>query len=159
MKKLLILIGFLFVVAAAWSQQPTEHRRGFNLDLGWAISQTTYLVAGIEGFGDGFFAGSNSLDQLNSYLYSVGLRYYPMVTGLVLGLDIGASRLVVTSNATAVGSTPWSTGVGTRLAWDFGGEPTGFTVEIGVRALYLLVSDPLITNMFGVTPFFNLVIK
>lgn len=131
-----------------------------NLDLGWAISETTYLVIGAEGFGDGFFAGSSSLDQLNSDLLSIGIRYYPFVTGLVLGVDVGTSKLDVTSNASGVGSTPYSPGVGLSLAWDFGGRPTtAFTVEIGIRALYLSVSDPLITSMTGVTPFINLVIK
>ena len=97
MKKLLIIVGFLLVVAAAWSQQPTEHRREFILEIGrGGFPYLTY--------------GSAADSMLSNY---------------------------ASSNA----------------------ADRGFTVEIGVRARYLLVSDPLITDMFGVTPFFNLVIK
>jgi hypothetical protein len=130
-----------------------------DLGLGWAVSPKLYVIANIDGFGDGFFAGSTSLDQLNSYLYSIGVRYYPFVTGLMLGVDAGASRLLLASNASAVGSTPWSAGLGATVAWDFGGKPTGWSLELGARAIYMAVSDPLITYMFGVTPFLNVVVK
>jgi hypothetical protein len=130
-----------------------------DIRLGWAISQNLYLVGSVDGFGDAFFAGTESLDQLNSVLYSVGVRYYPFVTGLVLGADAGASVLTVTSNATGVGSTPLSAGIGLTLAWDFGGTPKGVTAEIGMRAIYLAVNNPVIASMFGATPFVNLVVK
>jgi len=130
-----------------------------DLGIGWAVGPRMYVVGHVDGFGDGFFSGSTALDQINSYLYAIGIRYYPFVTGLVLGVDVGVSRLAVTSNASGVGSTPLSGGAGFTLAWDFGGAPTGWTAEIGARALYLAVSDPVISNVIAVTPFLNLVIK
>ncbi len=55
-----------------------------DLSIGGAISDKNYLLGSISGYGDRLDDGI-SYFQLNTYLYAIGIRYYPFTTGLVLG--------------------------------------------------------------------------
>lgn len=116
-----------------------------NIDLGYAITQKLYLVAGIDGVGDRFYDSYNYI-QINSYLYHAGVRYYPFETGLVLGIDGGATAQVVQSDLGVSGSSPWGWGTGATFAYDFARKPTGFGLELGVRVDYLTIQGSPITG-------------
>lgn len=109
-----------------------------DLDAGWAVSEKLYVVAGVDGVGDRFYDPYNFI-QVNSYLYHGGLRYYPFDTGLVLGIDGGASVLVIQSDVGIGGSSPVGWGGGATVAYDFNRKATGFSLELGVRVDYLAV--------------------
>lgn len=111
-----------------------------NIDLGYAFSDNLYLVAGFDGVGDRFYQGSYYM-QFNSYLYHLGLRLYPFETGLVLGIDGGASALLIQSNVGYGGSTPYGWGAAATVAYDFARRPTGFGIEIGAKLDYLSIES------------------
>lgn len=115
-----------------------------NLDVGWAAGEKLYLVAGVDGVGDRFYDPSTYV-QVNSYLYHGGVRYYPFGTGLVLGIDGGASVLVAQSNVGVGGSSPGGWGGGATVAYDFNRKPTGFGLELGARVDYLAVPTSTVT--------------
>ncbi len=109
-----------------------------NLDAGWAVNRKLYLVVGVDGVGDRFYDAVSYI-QVNSYLYHGGLRYYPFDTGLVLGIEGGASRLVILSDVGVGGSSPWGWGGAATVAYDFNRRPTGFGLELGLQVDYLAV--------------------
>mgnify|MGYP006281926393 CR=1 FL=1 len=56
--------------------------------------------------GDRLFDLSGVSLQLNSYLYSPGIRWYPFTTGLVLGAHAGASRILIQSSSAGTNASP-----------------------------------------------------
>lgn len=109
-----------------------------NIDLGYAVTQKLYLVAGVDGVGDSFYDPSYYI-QINSYLYHGGFRYYPFETGLVLGLDAGAAMMMVTSDLGLSGTSPTGWGGGAIVGYDFARRLTGFGLELGVAVDYLTI--------------------
>lgn len=132
------------------TQGATRIRLYLNLDLGYAAGENVYLVAGIDGVGDRLEYGGAYM-QTNTYFYHAGLRVYPFHTGLVLGVDGGATNLVLQSNlaATMVSSLGW--GGGGMIAYDFSRRPIGFGVEVGARGDYLTIegSPVALVSLYG----------
>ena len=63
-----------------------------DLAMGWALLQNLYIVGSFTGFGDGFINSDFSDHfQINTYLYGIGVRYYPLpsMKHLQLGADVG----------------------------------------------------------------------
>ena len=116
-----------------------------NIDAGYALTQRLYLVAGVDGAGDRFYDATGAYVQLNSYLYHAGLRYYPFGTGLLFGIDGGASALLVQSNVGLAAGPTWGWGTGATIAYDFSKRATGFGLEVGLRVNYLSINASPIT--------------
>jgi len=107
-----------------------------GLSLGYAVSPNLYVIGGVVGYGDRFYDAYNYV-QLNTYFWNLGIRYYPFTTGLVLGIDAGLASMGVTSDIGISGtSAEVGFGSGILVAYDFGGRPTGFSFELGLRGDY-----------------------
>jgi hypothetical protein len=115
-----------------------------DLSLGYAVGKDLYLVAGVDGGGDRLFSGDEYV-QINSYLYSVGLRYYPFHTGLVLGVDGGGSAAVIQSNIGVSAVSDFGWGGGGTIAYDFDRKATGFGLEPGLKVDYLEIEGSPVT--------------
>jgi hypothetical protein len=106
---------------------------------GWALSNTVYATLGVYAVGDRLFDLSGGSFQINSYLYSPGIRWYPFTTGLVLGADAGASRVLIQSSSAGTNASPWGYGWRGVAAYDFAGDPTGFSLTTGLAVGALVV--------------------
>jgi hypothetical protein len=132
--------------SAAQSYGADRSQLFIDLDAGYALGKKLYLTGGIDGGGDRFSQGSSYI-QINSYLYRIGLRYYPFETGLLLGLDGGAARLVISSNVGIGSTSDWGYGAGGTIAYDFTRKQTGFGLVLGVRTEYLTVGGSPISDV------------
>lgn len=110
-----------------------------HLTAGWAVGRSTYATLGVYGVGDRLIDGSGQWVQINGYLYGPGVRYYPWDTGLVIGIDAGAGRMV--AQATGVGSSvsPWGAAWRGVAAYDFSRRRTGFSVAAGLSVGALVI--------------------
>jgi len=104
-----------------------------NLGLGAAVSEKLYLIGNLQGYGDRLEDNYGEYVQINAYLFGLGLRWYPFITGLVLGGDIGAARLVAMSSVAGSEASEWGEGLGFTAGYDFGGRPTGVSLLLGLR--------------------------
>jgi hypothetical protein len=104
-----------------------------NLGLGAAISENLYLLGSLQGYGDRLEDSYGDYVQINAYLFGLGLRWYPFVTGLVLGGDIGAARLVAMGSGVDSSVSDWGNGLGFTAGYDFGRRPTGVSLILGLR--------------------------
>ncbi len=131
--------------ASAEAMGLSRLRLGLGATLGFAVSPTIYLTGGVEGYGDRFYDSTGYI-QLNTYLWVVGLRFYPFSNGLVLGARGGFATTSVVSDIGVSGysSTPGS-GFGVLVAYDFGGF-TGMGFEIGARVDYCTINGSPFTG-------------
>lgn len=104
-----------------------------NLGLGAAVGENLYLLGSLQGYGDRLEDSYGDYVQINAYLFGLGLRWYPFVTGLVLGGDIGAARLVAMGSGVESAASEWGNGLGFTAGYDFGGRPTGVSLILGLR--------------------------
>ena len=113
---------------------PGVDRLKLSLDvaLGAAISQQAFVMARIDGIADRVYDSSNWV-QLNFYLYSLGLRYYPSVIGFYVEADAGASKAVGQSSLGGGTSTDLSYGFGAALGYDFNARARGFGLAIEAK--------------------------
>ena len=129
---------------------------GLNLNLGVALNDRSYLLLGVNGVGDRI-SGYDGFMQLNHYLYHVGARLYPALTGLYIQGMFGFSALVMQSgySETTIDETVTSdpgSGYGAALGYDFGRakgfglalEASVLSVEIGGESV---VSGALMLNL------------
>ncbi len=120
-------------------------RTTLSLDLtaGGAVLPNLYVVGSISGFADRFDDGDEDL-QLNTYLFGVGLRYYPLPSKkhLQLGLDAGLAKIVATSSFDDDDITS-DTGSGFKLsvAWDFDSTLKGPAFMLGMQFMTASVED------------------
>ncbi len=107
-----------------------------HLAVGYAIVQNLYVIGIAQGAATRFYDYFDYL-QLNSYLFGGGVRVYPFHTGLVLGLDAGAGRMVAQSSVGVGGTAPagWATAL--SAAYDFNRRATGFGFQAGVRVFHV----------------------
>lgn len=103
-----------------------------NLSIGGAIGDKTYLLGSVSGYGDRLDDGIYYL-QVNTYLYAIGVRYYPFTTGLVLGTDIGRTIMVVQSTYSSDVESDPGFGYNVLLAYDFDRTKTGFAFQLGLK--------------------------
>jgi hypothetical protein len=119
-----------------------------DVHLGKPITRGILLIGGYDGMADEIFQNGIFVNQITSSLFSLGLRVYPLVTGLVLGADAGISIL---NGFDAVGY-----GVAGTIAWDF--SPLGLNCEVGAKTLYLSFGSSSPPYMFAVMPFVAMLI-
>ncbi|MDR1072186.1 MAG: hypothetical protein LBL45_00715 [Treponema sp.] len=102
------------------------------LTIGWALTQSVYLVGTIPAIGDAYFDAQMNQSQINVAMYGIGARYYPLPSKkhLQLGLDLGVSRMSILHNNKQDYS---DIGFSGRLsaAYDFDSTMTGFTALLG----------------------------
>lgn len=114
-----------------------------DLTMGGAVLQNLYVVGSISGFADRFDDGDEDL-QLNTYLFGVGVRYYPLASRkhLQLGLDAGLAKMVVQSSVDNDDFTS-DTGSGFKvsLAWDFDSTLRGPHFLLGVQYTNASIDD------------------
>ena len=112
-----------------------------NLGLGAAVSENLYLLGSLQGYGDRLEDSYGDYVQINAYLFGLGFRWYPFVTGLVLGGDIGADRLVAMGSGVESSASEWGKGLGFTAGYDFGGRPSGVSLILGLRVDGMSVED------------------
>jgi hypothetical protein len=125
--------GFPFYpegIEAAFSNldsMPGVDRTKVSLDLalGFAFSQQGYFMARIDGLGDRLSINDEYM-QMNLYLYSLGLRYYPEVTGFYIEGDAGASAGVVMISTGVTSVSSFGFGYGAGIGYDFTTKARGF---------------------------------
>lgn len=108
------------------------------------MDQDTYLTVGVNGWGDRLEVNPY-YEQLNTYVYSLGARWYPFHTGLVLGASLGPAVEVLNSNIGIAATSQWCFGSGLTLAYDFARKPTGFSLELGLHALEAYIEQESVT--------------
>jgi len=106
---------------------PGIDRLKLSLDiaLGAAISQQAYVMARVDGMADRLY-DSHDFIQMNLYLYSLGLRYYPSVTGFYVEGGAGASREVLQSSVAGDTASDFAFGFGAAIGYDFNRNARGF---------------------------------
>ncbi len=104
-----------------------------NLGLGAAVNEKLYILGSLQGYGDRLEDSYGDYVQINAYLFGLGLRWYPFTTGLLLGGDIGAARLVAMGSGIDSETSDWGNGLGLTAGDDFGGRPTGVSLILGLR--------------------------
>ncbi len=135
-----------------------------NLGIGIAVSQRTYLTGSMNGYSDIFTYSDSQVDeelQIAFVNLGLGLRFYPNVTGVVTGFDIGPAGAVSTFDASYLDEEITSEsdeglGFGIMLGYDFASRPTGFSALVGARADFMEVDGEM--NTFG-SIFLDLVFK
>ena len=119
-----------------------------DVHLGKPITRGILLVGGYDGMADEILQNGTLVGQIISSLVSIGLRIYPLVTGIVFGADAGISIL---NNFDDVGY-----GLAGTIAWDF--SPLGLNCEVGAKTIYLSFGSSSPSYMFAVMPFVALLI-
>ncbi len=94
-----------------------------DLALGYAVSQQIYLLGRADGIGDRISDSYGDYVQVNLYLYSVGLRFYPWTTGVYLEGSAGASS----------GVSDFGFGYGAAIGYDFTSNPRGFGLTVEAK--------------------------
>lgn len=128
-----------------------------DLGLGFALTQRLYAIAEMSGIGDRL-QYPNGYMQLNTYLYSAGIRYYPFTRGLQLGADVGMGAMVLQSSESEYNNLVSEKGGGLRFtaAYDFDSTRVGPAALLGFTVLVDAIEDESIT---GVGLFLNFVYK
>ena len=111
-----------------------------DFGFGFAMTQKTYLLFSLSGTGDRLSYGSDYY-QRNTLLYAAGLRYYPFTTGLVLGADLGAARMVVKDSTGSSFTSDWGSGVRFVVGYDFARRLRGFTGILGLAVTGATIED------------------
>lgn len=105
---------------------------GVEISLGIALSQNAFLMASMDGTGDRLTDYSDYM-QVNLYLYSLGLRYYPRTTGFYLEGDLGSSACVTQASFIESEASNLGFGWGAALGYDFNDSPRGFGLSLEAR--------------------------
>jgi hypothetical protein len=113
---------------------PGVNRLQISLDIafGYALSQHGYLLARVDGVADRLYDSADYI-QMNCYLYSIGYRYYPMVTGLYLEGNAGASRGVLQSSASETSTSDFGFGYGAAIGYDFNTKARGLGLNLEAK--------------------------
>jgi hypothetical protein len=129
------------VLSYAEAQAGVERMKlSLDLALGIALNQQGFLMARIDGTGDRLYDSSDYL-QLNLYLYSLGLRYYPLTTGFYLDAGGGASRAVIQASTGETYASEVGFGYGLAAGYDFNVSPRGFGLSLEARYLGLEIDS------------------
>jgi hypothetical protein len=104
-----------------------------DLALGFSISERGYIMARIDGGGDRITYSSGDYSQLNLYLFSLGARYYPYVTGLYLEADVGSSQGMSDSSFGGSNTSDKGFGYGIAIGYDFNRRLRGFGLELEAK--------------------------
>jgi len=103
-----------------------------NLSVGGALNKNTYIIGSFS-----WYADSWDLDlsyyRLYTIFYSVGFRYYPYTTGLVLGVDAGATNMNNQSSVAETIESDYGLGLNASIGYDFDKNSTGLTFILGAQ--------------------------
>jgi hypothetical protein len=117
-----------------------------DIALGFPVMDTSYLMLRMDGFGDRFeYLGEYM--QLNSYLYSIGLRHYPSGTGLYAEAGLGASAMVVMGTDMITETSEFGSGFGLALGYDFNKSPRGFGLTLEGKYNWLTVEGDQVSGL------------
>ena len=122
--------------------QPGVNRIQLILDLalGVPIGRQVFVLARVDGSGDRLYDASDYL-QLNLYLYSLGLRYLPMTTGLYLEAGAGMSRGALDSSSAETSYSDPGFGYALAIGYDFNRSTRGGGLALEARYLGLSFDD------------------
>ena len=87
----------------------------------------------IDSGGDRISYSSGDYSQLNLYLFSLGARYYPYVTGLYFEADVGSSQWMVESSGGGSSTSDNGLGYGIAVGYDFNRRLRGFGLELEAK--------------------------
>ena len=117
---------------------------GLDLVIGGAVLPNLYVVGSVSGFADRLDNDDENL-QLNTYLFGVGVRYYPLPSKkhLQLGADVGLANMVLDTSFDEVGDYTSDNGTGLKLsvAWDFDSTLRGPAFMLGVQFMTASIED------------------
>ena len=127
---------------------PGIDRLKLSLDiaLGAAISQQAYVMARVDGMADRLY-DSHDFIQLNLYLYSLGLRYYPSVTGFYGEGGAGASREVLQSSVAGDTASDFAFGFGAAIGYDFNRNARGFGLCVEAKYDNLTIENEQVSGL------------
>jgi hypothetical protein len=132
---------------------------GLTISIGGAVLQNLYLVGTITGLGDRLYDGSDYL-QLNTYLYGVGVRYYPLRSRkhLQIGADVGIGKVALQTSEPGYDDQYSDNGTAVKLsvAWDFDSTLRGPHVLVGAEVLSASIDHE---NVTGAALFVKFVLK
>lgn len=123
-----------------------RYRVGVQLVLGYAILPKVYWTLGVYGTGDRLEDSVGDFLQLNTYVYGPGVRIYPFDTGLLVGVDVGASRQLLDDGSNVI-AFPWGYGGRLVAAYDFARERTGSGVALGVDTSAALIDGDIYSSI------------
>lgn len=130
-----------YLLAYLESEPGVDHIKvAVDIALGFPVMDTSYLMLRADGFGDRFSYLGEYL-QLNSYLYSIGVRHYPSGTGIYAEAGLGASAMVVMGTDIITETSEFGSGFGLALGYDFNRNPRGFGLTLEGKYNWLTVED------------------
>jgi hypothetical protein len=126
-----------------------------DMSYGKALSDNLYIVGSMTGFGDAFIEEMDISVMVNAgflelltYLYGVGIRYYPLPSGLhlQLGADVGLASLMTVSTMSGfeTGRGPFGVGGKISVSWDFDSDMTGPAFVLGAQLLADFIEKELV---------------
>jgi hypothetical protein len=130
----------LDAVLAVAEAQPgiSRIKVGLDLGIGFAATEQLYVLVGIDGIGDRLTEGASYL-QINSYLFSGGIRYYPSITGFYFGLGAGSAKMVLDADGSTATSPSGFGGYGC-IGYDLNKNPRGFGAALEAKYDYVTIS-------------------
>ncbi len=138
----------LETVLSYMDSMPGIDRMKLSLDiaLGTAVSQQAYIMARVDGMADRLY-DSQDFIQLNLYLYSLGLRYYPSVTGFYVEGGAGASREVLQSSVAGDTASDFAFGFGAAIGYDFNSKARGFGLCVEAKYDNLTIENEQVSGL------------
>ncbi|GMO52806.1 MAG: hypothetical protein Pg6C_19090 [Treponemataceae bacterium] len=118
--------------------------------IGWAVTQKLYAVGSFCGLGDRltYESSEKTADyyvQINTYLFGLGIRWYPLPSGkyLQLGADAGFGRFIAVSNIPGMKTalSDWGFAQKLSIALDIDRTMTGPAILLGFEELLEFVED------------------
>ncbi len=104
-----------------------------------------YVIFSAAAFADGLHYQNESIN-MTSMLASGGIRYYPFVTGLQIGAEMGMGTIKIeVTGEEEIESDPEIGGKFTA-AYDFDSTKTGAALQIGVSLLYSIFEEDTISG-------------
>jgi len=103
-----------------------------DVGLGISLSPKTFLMARMDGLGDRLF-DAYEYYQMNLYVYSLGLRYYPSTTGFYVDGGLGSAASVEMTSSGDFIPSEFGFGFGAGIGYDFCPTPRGFGFTVEAR--------------------------
>jgi hypothetical protein len=130
-----------------------------DLSVGWAVLQNLYVVGSVSGFRDRLYKSSDYM-QFNTYLYGVGIKFYPLPSKkhLQLGVDLGLGKMALQLSVPGINTIASENGFAAKvsIAYDFDSTMTGPALLLGGDLLMDFIDSETIT---GFSVFAKFVLK
>ena len=112
---------------------------------GWEISERTMATIGLDATGDRLQDLTGWL-QVNAYLISTGVRFYPMGSGVFLGIAPGISFMVVDSSVSGAITSDMGYGVIGKIGYDFNRDRSGFGLSVGISSMAVVIEGDSVAS-------------